>query len=343
MTLEIHYMKVRKLMSDKLLITPYFGKLPNYFQIWLNRLKINSNLDFLIVTDQNLYGYDLLSNNIKIVKMTLIELRGLIEDVVGKKVKLNTAYKINDYRPLFGLVFAKYVGGYSYIGTLDTDVLLGITSHFLDSNGISKFDKVNGNGHFTFWKNTDMINNLWRDNHKEFDDVPSFRLVISLNSNFAYDEYGWKFSKGISTVMERKGFNIQSDLPRADLDFNFSGFRSNRVCSEILLIDRILVNQKGIFAVDKSSKQQYEVMYVHLQKRKMDISDYLSQKEFEFQIVPNRFISIGERVTNADSVSMRKKFEKEQKKRVWKTRKHNLSSDYVILRFVMWLKLRNYK
>lgn len=100
-------------MSDKLLITPYYGEFPNYFQLWLNRIKSNLNLDLLLVTDSDLSNYDVESINIKIVNMTLSELREAIEEVVGQKVKLNKPYKVNDYRPLFGEVFFKYGMGYA--------------------------------------------------------------------------------------------------------------------------------------------------------------------------------------------------------------------------------------
>ena len=33
------------------LIILYFGKLPNYFDLWLNSCKYNSSIDFLIFTD----------------------------------------------------------------------------------------------------------------------------------------------------------------------------------------------------------------------------------------------------------------------------------------------------
>lgn len=62
-------------MSDKLLIVPYFGKLPNYFQIWLNRIQLNNNLDFLLFTDQNLDNYNVQFRNLKIIKMSLAELK----------------------------------------------------------------------------------------------------------------------------------------------------------------------------------------------------------------------------------------------------------------------------
>lgn len=38
-------------MKKIILILPYFGKLPNFFYLWLQSAINNSTIDFLIVTD----------------------------------------------------------------------------------------------------------------------------------------------------------------------------------------------------------------------------------------------------------------------------------------------------
>lgn len=38
------------------IILPYFGKLPNYFQLWIKSAEMNKDFDFLIFTDNtNVY------------------------------------------------------------------------------------------------------------------------------------------------------------------------------------------------------------------------------------------------------------------------------------------------
>lgn len=45
------------------IILPYFGKLPNYFQLWIKSAEMNKDFDFLIFTDNtNVYTC---SENIK--------------------------------------------------------------------------------------------------------------------------------------------------------------------------------------------------------------------------------------------------------------------------------------
>lgn len=329
-------------MSDKLLITPYYGEFPNYFQLWLNRIKSNLNLDLLLVTDSDLSNYDVESINIKIVNMTLSELREAIEEVVGQKVKLNKPYKVNDYRPLFGEVFFKYGMGYEWLGTLDADVILGDTSQFLTNNAIDHFDKVIGNGHFTIWKNNSKNNGLWRNEHQNlYNDMIPFDVVRSLNANAAFDEYGWNWGKGISTFMEREGYTIENAIPRADLDFSYNGFYSKRMGKNMEYLQRIRITDEGMFAVDKFGNEK-EIMYAHFQKRSMSISNNLDVNKSKFDIVPNRFVDNGEEVIDDDLNAMRQRFDVKSKQRVWKTKKHNLFSDYLILRLVMLYKSRKF-
>lgn len=328
-------------MSDKLLIVPYFGKLPNYFQIWLNRIQLNNNLDFLLFTDQNLDNYNVQFRNLKIIKMSLAELKKNIEFVTGTRIKLHKAYKVNDYRPLFGEIFSKYTQGYLWIGTIDTDVILGNTSHFLTDELIQNYDRINGNGHFSIWKNNNKLNELWKSKgQNKYKDVIPFDLVRLLNVNAAFDEYGWKFGKGISTFMIREGYTIQDTLSRADLDFNFSGFRSEHINQSMKNFAKIEVNKEGMFAINESDVQ--EIMYVHLQKRSMDVSRFVGSSENKFNIIPNKFISDDECITENEKEKMLRKFNIERKHRIFKTRRKNLFSDYIVLRMIMWFRSKHH-
>ena len=44
-------------MKKAAIILPYFGTLPNYFQIFLNSCSYNNCFDFIIFTDQNYEKY----------------------------------------------------------------------------------------------------------------------------------------------------------------------------------------------------------------------------------------------------------------------------------------------
>lgn len=42
-------------MNKKIgLFLPYFGKFPNYFSLWIKSVAINPEIQFILITDQNL-------------------------------------------------------------------------------------------------------------------------------------------------------------------------------------------------------------------------------------------------------------------------------------------------
>lgn len=332
-------------MSKKLLIMPYYGQFPNYFQLWLESIKKNPELELLLVTDANLDNYNMDAPNIHIMTKSIDQLRQMIEMVTGSKINLNKGYKIKDYFPLYGEVFSEYIedGGYDWWGSIDADVILGNVNSFLKDKDLLSVDRIFGNGHFSLYRNTKKMNQLWRNSklNSYFDIVP-FIYTQRFNKNTAFDEYGWNWGKGISTFMEREGYRINNDFPRADLDFNFSGFKSQYINMNSKNIDEntadfIRVTNDGIFVTDKLGIQ-HEVMYVHLQKRQMQIDSELDSESKEFDIYPNIFVPRKKIVSKDEIDKMSADFEKQRQQRISKTKVHNLFSDYMVLRTLMMFR-----
>lgn len=324
---------------------PYYGQFPNYFQLWLESIKKNPELELLLVTDANLDNYNMDAPNIHIMTKSIDQLKQMIEMVTGSKINLNKGYKIKDYFPLYGEVFSKYIedGGYDWWGSIDADVILGNVNSFLKDKDLSSVDRIFGNGHFSLYRNTKKMNQLWRDSklNSYFDIVP-FIYTQRFNKNTAFDEYGWNWGKGISTFMEREGYRINNDFPRADLDFNFSGFKSQYININSKNIDEntadfIRVTNDGIFVTDKLGIQ-HEVMYVHLQKRQMQIDSELDSESQEFDIYPNIFVPRKKIVSKDEIDKMSADFEKQRQQRISKTKFHNLLSDYMVLRTLMMFR-----
>lgn len=329
-------------MSTKLLIMPYFGQFPNYFQLWLERIKKNHELELLLVTDVILDNYNVESPNIHVMKKNIDQLRQMIEKVTGSKVNLNKGYKIKDYFPLYGEVFFEYIenGNYDWWGSIDADVILGNVSAFLKDEELISVDRILGNGHFSLYRNTQKMNQLWRNPKlNSYSDIVPFSYTQRFNKNTAFDEYGWNWGKGISTFMEREGYRISNDYPRADLDFNFSGFRSQSIDIDSKKNDEntvgfVEVTNGGTFVIDKGGTKR-EVMYVHLQKRQMLIDHGLISEPAEFDIYPNIFVPRKKIVSTDEINRMSTDFDQQRKRRISRTKLHNLFSDYMLLRVLM--------
>lgn len=141
--------KGRQDMHKIAIITCYIGKFPEWFQLWLNSCEYNNTFDFWVYTDQDKSAYQL-SDNIYWENTSLVELKQKISNICGFDILLDKAYKLCDYKPLYGLIFEDYrlLGGMipfeevartkAYCGF---DEHTGITRIFI-KNGFKTYAKV---------------------------------------------------------------------------------------------------------------------------------------------------------------------------------------------------------
>lgn len=88
-------------------IIPYFGKLPNYFPLFLKTCQYNTNFDWLVFTDDGTeYDYP---QNVQRVEMTFSELKQKIQSKFDFPISLSTPYKLCDYKPAYGYIFEEYL------------------------------------------------------------------------------------------------------------------------------------------------------------------------------------------------------------------------------------------
>ena len=86
------------------LIVCYYGKFPEWMNVWLKSCELNSNIDFMIVTDIKLGE---LPSNVTILNIGFNELKKHFSNVLGFEVSLETPYKLCDYKPVYGKAFKR--------------------------------------------------------------------------------------------------------------------------------------------------------------------------------------------------------------------------------------------
>jgi GR25 family glycosyltransferase involved in LPS biosynthesis len=123
-----------------ILISVWFGKLPEYFNLWMYNL--NPNYDVLFITDQEVVNYP---NNLKIIFMTLENFNDHLNKKTGFNVSIKNAYKLVDVKPLLGFLFYEFIDHYDFCGWCDIDMIMGnilkdITGNYdIYSYGMSSF------------------------------------------------------------------------------------------------------------------------------------------------------------------------------------------------------------
>lgn len=264
-------------------IVPYFGKLPETFRLWIECCKNNPSITWFVFTDdQSEFAYP---RNIVVEYTTLKKMRENFERKLGFNVALQQAYKLCDFKPLYGFLFSEYLKDFSHWGYCDIDLLFGDLKKYFDENSLLEFQKINILGHMSVYKNTESVNCVYtRCDYRKILQDPRIRT---------FDEV--RFEPNINTVMKNAGMHVSNTIPYADIGadhFNFhlheyrQGNRTS-VCKYNPTIFRYDGGRLFQCSVINGNAIEKEIAYVHFQKRRVicnssDCNNYL--------LVPNRVI-----------------------------------------------------
>ncbi len=131
-------------MLKKILITPYFGKFPE----WMDKFSPPEGYDWLLDTDLETFK--------KRVRDKLgIEFPG----VYGSP-------KVWDYRCALGFLYEEEIKGFDFWGTADFDVVWGDMNKFYPDSMLGKYDFISGHntymaGCFSLYRNISDVNELF--------------------------------------------------------------------------------------------------------------------------------------------------------------------------------------
>lgn len=278
-------------MKNALFIIPYFGKFNNYFQLFLNSCGKNVDFNWLIVTDDRTkYVYP---ENVKVIYCTFEEFRNKVKNKFSNiDVCFNKPYKLCDFKPAYGYIFDEEIKNYKYWGFCDVDLIFGDISNFIDLNKLSEFDKIGVIGHFTLIKNCLENNNLFMKDNRYIE-------VYTSDKIFKFDEeYGKDFGTCINNIFDKYDKKILELDTFADIYVKSSNFKITHYDSETEEYwtekkdKSFFVWDNGClkkYIISKNSVKEKEYMYIHLQKRKMDINNSNMNM---YKIIPNSFDDI---------------------------------------------------
>lgn len=264
------------------LIIPYFGAFPNYFNYWLKSANENINFDFLIFTDNKEYqSY----KNVQYIYCTFEDFKEKLQACVEFKIVLDRPYKICDYRPLYGMALQKYISKYDFWGFCDIDLIFGDIGKFITNDVLNKYDKVCELGHFTLLRNNKQCNELWRIKHH----IPgAYRYDEAFKTPYSchFDE-----TDGLTPISKYKNIKTYTPSDFADIDrtkYNFLVLNmQNKLTKSLFTWNK---GKLYYYYILEGKIQKKEYMYAHFQKRKMKVTK-CSTSEDSFSIVPNEFVN----------------------------------------------------
>lgn len=260
-------------MNKLILIQTYFGKLPNFFELWLNSAKKNSDIDFLIVTDDDTSRYEL-SSNIKVIKSSLENVSNLISEKLEMNIKIVNPYKLCDFKPFYGKIFEDHLNNYTHWGYFDFDMYLGNLNKFITQEILQEYDKVGIYGHLTIFKNNIRMMEFILDS----DNWPySLESTLASKKLFALDE-----AAGINIAVNSSNLK-QKQLVISDINYMlpiWSDVRFDWPYQFFYVVDGNVYVARS--RADRKEIIIEEVTYIHYQKRKIDFHGVDLEKPFYF-------------------------------------------------------------
>lgn len=272
-------------MKSIVIIIPYFGNFPNYFQLFLNSCKFNETIDWVIITDNDSkYDYP---PNVRKVKNSFAEVQKRVRRKFDFDVVIDNVHKLCEYKPAYAYLFPELVEGYDYWGYGDLDLIYGNLRHFLTEKVLS-YDKIFTLGHLTLIEDKEMFNQMFL---RKIGGVEFYRKAFSSPVNFNFDE-NFKNKININTIFKANNCkvwekNYVADIYTKSSDFLLDigdGAKEDRKAA-------VFVWNKGNlyrYYVNRNGKIEcQEFMYIHLQKRKM--INKIKQDCDLYKIIPNSF------------------------------------------------------
>ena len=287
----------------KILINVYFGKLNNYFDLWLESCKYQTSYTFLLFTDdQTEYDYP---DNVKVVYTTFDKLKARLRKIYDFDFVLDRPYKLCDYKAAYGDIFSDYIEGYDFWGYCDLDLIFGNLDGICTDAILDSYDKISERGHFALYRNNEELRNAYK---LRAEGTLFYKDVFSSPKIFGFDE-SW-FEDGINHILIKNRYRVMlRPINYADILRRPYGLRTIREIIEDENVKKYELSKKKIFYIfNKGVLTQYslikhrivanEELYIHLLKRPM--VNNVTNKNC-FKIVPrNRF----ENIRNAKKVNM---------------------------------------
>ncbi len=316
-------------------IIPYFGKLPENFQLFVNTCRENDDFNWLIITDDHTsYDYP---DNFQVEYMTFAKVKDLIQRKFDFEISLEKPYKVCDYRPAYGYIFEDYIKDFKCWGHCDCDMLFGKINHFVSDEMLDYYDKLFVLGHCTIYRNTYEINRVFM---KPYHGAERYKEVYTDSKSCTFDEE--YLPDNINAIFRSYGYKILEDDCSANISFRTPDFR-------LIRYDKIgkkyITEEKteSIFIYDKGEIKRYfkrfgkliesEYMYIHFQSRKME--NMISNENSKcFKIVANRFIDLEVENVKDDNFSQIKKTYRNHHRREYLVKEIKFWKKRIINKFV---------
>ena len=262
-------------LKSIVIIILYFGRLPQWFELWLESCKYNPTIDFIIYTDDKT-GYEF-PENVKPRYIGFEEMKSCIQKCFDFTVNIDSPYKLCDFKQAYGYIFEEEMVEYDFWGHCDLDQVMGDLRSFLTNEVLEAHEKIYRLGHLAVYRNTPRINRLfqepgWKD----------WRHILSTPYIYAFDE------TGMHVLSKKHGVRAYDKVECIDVA-GHPGYIMPRKGVASYRHQAFYWENGKVFqcCLIKNEVHLIEHAYIHFQKRKLH---YTSPMTGGFYITATRFL-----------------------------------------------------
>lgn len=151
------------------IIIPYFGKFPDWIDLFLYSCSLNYRvdnnifIDWLIFTDNE--SLEKVYSNTKFFYMQFADYCNIVSDKLHINFHPSTPYKFCDLKPFYGIIHEKELEEYSHWGFGDLDLCYGNLNLLINKKTLHRYNLITTHadriaGHFTVIKKKSIYTNL---------------------------------------------------------------------------------------------------------------------------------------------------------------------------------------
>lgn len=170
-------------MNRIAIIIPYFGKWPEWIDLYFYSCYMNPDIDWHFFTNCEA---NQLSSNIIFHPTTFVDYCKSVSECLNIHFYPETAYKLCDVRPFYGFIHADILVGYEFWGYGDIDTIWGNIRDFYTDGLLRKYDVFSTHadrlsGHLAILRNNkQLIESCFK--------IKDWQTKLENKSNFALDE-----------------------------------------------------------------------------------------------------------------------------------------------------------
>jgi hypothetical protein len=196
------------------IVIPYFGKWPEWIELYFETLKRNSTIDFFIYTDCDT-SFVTSPSNIHFRHISFHDYVRQVNKKLNIEFKPLNAYKLCDLRPLLGLIHEEDFKDYDFYGWCDVDLLFGDIRNFYTDKVLKNYDVISTHanrisGHLALFRNTNKNRSIYKKiyNWETALKEPQFvgideHGITNAYSMTVFDKFNEKFKTNLNNIITR--------------------------------------------------------------------------------------------------------------------------------------------